>query len=115
MAAQHHRLVEVDIARATTPLDRFFDLSVGSDYFGTLSRDDAQAQLMTAVDKTLFTGTRSISERGAPMAGPEAVELGAYFQCSIAAKRCSSLPVRTITVSGWSVRRSNAALGRSKT
>jgi len=31
--------------------DRFFDLSVGSDYPGTLIRDDSQAQLKLAVDE----------------------------------------------------------------
>ncbi|MGC1300133.1 MAG: hypothetical protein WA869_34335 [Alloacidobacterium sp.] len=30
---------------ARGPVDRFFDLSVGSDYRGTLFRDDSQAQL----------------------------------------------------------------------
>ena len=35
-------------------VDRFFDLSVGSDYPGTLIRDDSQAQLKTAVDELGF-------------------------------------------------------------
>ena len=46
--AQNARRIDVDVARATKPLDRFFDLSVGSDYSGTLIRDDAQRQLKTA-------------------------------------------------------------------
>ena len=36
------------------PVDRFFDLSVGSDYPGTLIRDDSQAQLKVAVDELGF-------------------------------------------------------------
>src|SRR3954454_966503 len=53
-AAQGTRQIDVDVAKATKPLDRFFDLSVGSDYSGTMSRDDAQAQLGTAVDELGF-------------------------------------------------------------
>ena len=52
--AQSGRRIEVDVARATRPLDRFFDLSVGSDYSGTLIRDDAQRQLKPAVDELGF-------------------------------------------------------------
>jgi xylan 1,4-beta-xylosidase len=48
------RTIELDLSRATTPVDRFFDLSVGSDYPGTLLRDDSQAQLKTAVDELGF-------------------------------------------------------------
>lgn len=48
------RRIELDVARATKPLDRFFDLSVGSDFPGTLIRDDSQAQLKTAVDELGF-------------------------------------------------------------
>ncbi|MDI7775347.1 beta-xylosidase [Asticcacaulis sp. EMRT-3] len=36
------------------PLDHFFDLSVGSDYPGTLIRDDSLAQLQTAEDELHF-------------------------------------------------------------
>src|SRR3954447_4447211 len=53
-SAQGPRQIDVDVARATKPLDRFFDLSVGSDYSGTMSRDDAQRQLKTAVDELGF-------------------------------------------------------------
>jgi xylan 1,4-beta-xylosidase len=48
------RHIDLDVARAAKPLDRFFDLSVGSDYPGTLIRDDSQAQLRTAVDELGF-------------------------------------------------------------
>lgn len=48
------RNIEVDLSRATHPLDRFFDLSVGSDFPGTLIRDDSQAQLKTTVDELGF-------------------------------------------------------------
>ncbi|HTQ57929.1 MAG TPA: alpha/beta hydrolase-fold protein [Bryobacteraceae bacterium] len=48
------RHIDIDVARAVKPLDRFFDLSVGSDYPGTLIRDDSQAQLKTAVDELGF-------------------------------------------------------------
>jgi xylan 1,4-beta-xylosidase len=52
--ARSARRIDVDVAKATKPTDRFFDLSVGSDYSGTLSRDDAQRQLKTAVDELGF-------------------------------------------------------------
>ncbi len=48
------RHIEVDVAQARKPFDRFFDLSVGSDFPGTLLRDDSQAQLKTAVDELGF-------------------------------------------------------------
>jgi len=48
------RKVVLDAAKAEQPLDRFFDLSVGSDYPGTLRRDDSMAQLKTVVDETGF-------------------------------------------------------------
>jgi xylan 1,4-beta-xylosidase len=35
-------------------VDRFFDLSIGSDYPATLIHDDSQAQLRTAVDELGF-------------------------------------------------------------
>ncbi len=49
-----HRRIQLDVAQATQPLDRFFDLSVGSDFPGTLIRDDSQAQLKIAVDELGF-------------------------------------------------------------
>lgn len=48
------RQIVVDVAQAQTPVDRAFDLSVGSDYPGTLIRDDSQAQLKIAVDELGF-------------------------------------------------------------
>ncbi len=50
--AQRH--IELDVAEATSPLDRFFDLSVGSDFPGTLIRDDNQLQLKKTVDELGF-------------------------------------------------------------
>lgn len=44
----------VDVTRTTGPLDRFFNFSVGSDYPGTLIRDDSQAQLELVVDELGF-------------------------------------------------------------
>ena len=52
------RQITLDIARATKPFDRFFDLSVGSDFPGTLIRDDSQAQLKTVVDELGFRYVR---------------------------------------------------------
>ena len=48
------RHIELNVAQANKPMDRFFDLSVGSDFPGTLIRDDSQAQLKTAVDELGF-------------------------------------------------------------
>jgi len=48
------RRIEANIDSVTGPVDRFFDLSVGSDYPGTLIRDDSQAQLKTAADELGF-------------------------------------------------------------
>lgn len=48
------RPVVLDVAQARQPLDRFFDLSVGSDYPGTLITDANQAQLKTATDELGF-------------------------------------------------------------
>src|SRR5947209_212221 len=53
-AAAAPRKISLDIAQAKQPFDRFFDLSVGSDYPGTLVRPEAQAQLKTAVDELGF-------------------------------------------------------------
>jgi xylan 1,4-beta-xylosidase len=52
--AQSARRVDVDITKAAKPLNRFFDLSVGSDYSGTMGRGDAQRQLKPAVDELGF-------------------------------------------------------------
>lgn len=48
------RRIVLDLSRASTPLDRFFDHCVGSDFPGTLFRDDSLAQLTTAVDELGF-------------------------------------------------------------
>ncbi|WP_343625911.1 GH39 family glycosyl hydrolase [Roseateles puraquae] len=48
------RHIVLDLAQATTPVDRFFDHCVGSDFPGTLFRDDSLAQLKTAVDELGF-------------------------------------------------------------
>nr|WP_244952556.1 beta-xylosidase [Xanthomonas maliensis] len=48
------REITLDVAAAQAPIDRFYDLSVGSDYPGTLIRDDSQAQLATTVDELGF-------------------------------------------------------------
>jgi xylan 1,4-beta-xylosidase len=52
------RHIEIDVQQASKPLDRFFDLSVGSDFPGTLIHDDSQAQLKTAVDELGFRYVR---------------------------------------------------------
>ncbi|MDE1916713.1 MAG: beta-xylosidase [Sphingomonadales bacterium] len=48
------RVIMLDAAAPGAPVDRFFDLSVGSDYPGTLMRPDSQAQLKLAVDELGF-------------------------------------------------------------
>jgi xylan 1,4-beta-xylosidase len=50
----HVRRVDVDLRTAVAPVDRFFDLSVGSDYPGTLIRPDSQAQLKVVTDELGF-------------------------------------------------------------
>ena len=52
------RTIVVNLDQPTGPVDRFFDLSVGSDYPGTLIRDDSQAQLKTTVDELGFRYVR---------------------------------------------------------
>jgi xylan 1,4-beta-xylosidase len=53
-AAPTQRRIVLDLAQARQPLDRFFDHCVGSDYPGTLYRDDSLGQLKTAVDELGF-------------------------------------------------------------
>ena len=48
------RQITLDVSHARKALDRFYDLSVGSDFPGTLIRSDSQAQLKTAVDELGF-------------------------------------------------------------
>ena len=47
-----------NVKDARGPVDRFFDLSVGSDYPGTLIRDDSQAQLKLVADELGFRYVR---------------------------------------------------------
>lgn len=48
------REVTLDRAAAGKPIDRFFDLSVGADYPGTIGGPENMAQLKTAVDELGF-------------------------------------------------------------
>jgi xylan 1,4-beta-xylosidase len=48
------RTIAVDMKDSAGPVDRFFDLSVGSDYPGTLIREDSQMQLKTTTDELGF-------------------------------------------------------------
>jgi xylan 1,4-beta-xylosidase len=48
------RSLAADLDRRVGPVDRFFDLSVGSDYPGTLLREDSQAQLKMTTDELGF-------------------------------------------------------------
>ncbi|MDF0546650.1 beta-xylosidase [Sphingobium sp. H39-3-25] len=52
------RTIDVDLGRAGAQMDRAFDLSVGSDFAGTLSRPDSLAQLGTATDELGFRYVR---------------------------------------------------------
>ncbi|MES2136456.1 MAG: beta-xylosidase [Pseudomonadota bacterium] len=52
------RTIVVDVANAGVPIDRFFDLSVGSDFPGTLIRPDSQAQLKIATRELGFRYVR---------------------------------------------------------
>ncbi|MGO4381676.1 GH39 family glycosyl hydrolase [Pseudoduganella sp. RAF53_2] len=54
LPAYAERHIQLDVTQATQPLDRFYDYSVGSDFPGTLLRDDSMAQLTTAVDELGF-------------------------------------------------------------
>ncbi|EJL34340.1 beta-xylosidase [Novosphingobium sp. AP12] len=54
IASEEKREIVIDVAAPTGPVDRFFDLSVGSDYPGTLIRPDSQAPLKTASDELGF-------------------------------------------------------------
>lgn len=52
------RTIVADLDDSTGPMDRFFDLSVGSDYPGTLIRDNSQAQLKLTADELGFRYVR---------------------------------------------------------
>ncbi|WP_052034177.1 GH39 family glycosyl hydrolase [Sphingobium lactosutens] len=54
VSASAQRTITVDVGRAAEPVDRFFNLSVGSDYPGTLMREDSMAQLQVARDELGF-------------------------------------------------------------
>jgi xylan 1,4-beta-xylosidase len=54
LAAAPQRRIVLDLAQAKQPLDRFFDHCVGSDFPGTLYREDSLAQLKMAVDELGF-------------------------------------------------------------
>lgn len=49
-----HRRIVADVENPSGPVDRFFDLSIGSDFPGTLIRDDSQAQLKVVADELGF-------------------------------------------------------------
>jgi xylan 1,4-beta-xylosidase len=53
-AGEQRRLIALDAATAQGPIDRFFDLSIGADYPGTLIRPDCQAQLKTTIAELGF-------------------------------------------------------------
>jgi xylan 1,4-beta-xylosidase len=48
------RFIVANVKESTGPVDHFFDLSVGSDFPGTLIRDDSQAQLKIVTDELGF-------------------------------------------------------------
>src|SRR4051812_34440107 len=48
------RRIVVDVSHVSAPIDRFFDLSVGSDFPGTLIRADSQSQLGIVADELGF-------------------------------------------------------------
>ncbi len=52
------RNIVVNIKKPSGPLDRFFDLSVGSDYPGTLLQKDSQSQLQLVTDELGFRYVR---------------------------------------------------------
>lgn len=56
--AAEPRRIAIDIKGKTEPLDRFFDISVGADYSGTMIRPANMAQLKTSVDELGFRYVR---------------------------------------------------------
>ncbi|GHC94331.1 GH39 family glycosyl hydrolase [Novosphingobium pokkalii] len=52
------RQIAIDVARDGGPVDRFFDLSIGSDYPGTLRRPENMAQLKIASEELGFRTIR---------------------------------------------------------
>lgn len=57
-AAEGARTIAIDAQAPTTPRDRFYDLSIGSDFPGTLLREDSLAQLKIARDELGFRTIR---------------------------------------------------------
>lgn len=57
-AAEGARIIAIDAQAPTTPRDRFYDLSIGSDFPGTLIRDDSLAQLKIAKQELGFRTIR---------------------------------------------------------
>jgi xylan 1,4-beta-xylosidase len=57
-AGPSSRNVDLDLAAATAPVDRFYDFSVGADYPGTTGRPENLAQMKTAVDELGFRYVR---------------------------------------------------------
>ncbi len=55
---QGQRIIDLDVGKTGDAVDRFFNLSVGSDYPGTLIRPDSQAQLKLAADELGFRYVR---------------------------------------------------------
>jgi xylan 1,4-beta-xylosidase len=55
------RSIVVNVKDSTGSVDRAFDLSVGSDYPGTLIRDDSQAQLKLVTDELGFRYVRILA------------------------------------------------------
>jgi xylan 1,4-beta-xylosidase len=50
-ANQNARHIAVDVDGTSTPLDRYYEFSIGSDYPGTLMREDSLAQLKTVSEE----------------------------------------------------------------
>ncbi|RUL62611.1 beta-xylosidase [Dyella dinghuensis] len=50
-ADQNIRHIAVDVDGASSPLDRYYEFSIGSDYPGTLMREDSLAQLKTVSEE----------------------------------------------------------------
>ncbi|QUD89378.1 GH39 family glycosyl hydrolase [Phenylobacterium montanum] len=57
-AGENVRIINFDVSKAGDPVDRFFDLSIGSDYPGTLIRPDCQAQLKAIINELGFRYVR---------------------------------------------------------
>lgn len=58
LAATGPRRIALDAGAATAPVDSFHDLSIGSDFPGTLLREDSLSQMKTTVDELGFRYVR---------------------------------------------------------